>query len=119
MGVDVQIGIEGAEWLPDHPLAFRVLELLEVEEYIDQLDNGWLEIGSAYRFYGPGYERGYWPQIYGALRALMAMYPDKRITYGGDGYDVDQNPDVTPERLDEIWAHWLGPDGDAYLRAWR
>lgn len=121
MGVDVQIGIEGVEWLPEHPLAERVQELLGDPGWnglVTQHD-GWLEISSMERYYGPGYERGSWPRIYGGLRALAAMYPDARITYGGDGVEVWECPDATPEALEQIWSHWLGENGDAYRRRWR
>jgi hypothetical protein len=114
MGVDVQFGVEGAEWKPDHSLAKRIYELLDVETFVKQLPSGWLKIGSLERYYGPGYERGSWPRIYGALRALQAMYPGHRVTYGGDNFDVEESSEVTPELLDEYWTHWLGPDGDAY-----
>ena len=65
------------------------------------------------RFYGEGYERGDWPAIYGAIRLLQAAFPQARVFYGGD--TDDNAEEVTPRRLAELWAHFLGPDGSRYF----
>lgn len=64
------------------------------------------------RLYGVGYERGDWPAIYGAIRLMQAAFPGRPIHYGGD--NIDEHVAVTDESLAALWAHWLGPDGDAY-----
>lgn len=68
------------------------------------------------RFWGEGYERGDWPAIYGAIRLLQAAFPTARVFYGGD-YD-DTAPEVTEERLREMWAHFVGPNGNDYRARW-
>lgn len=64
------------------------------------------------RYYGPGYERGDWPSIYGAIRLLQAAFPTARVFYGGDTDDVA--PEVTQERIVDLWAHYTGPHGNDY-----
>ena len=65
------------------------------------------------RFYGEGYERGDWPSIYGAIRLLQAAFPQARVFYGGD--TDDRAPEVTPQRLADLWEHYLGADGNRYF----
>lgn len=73
-----------------------------------------VEVSTFARYYGPGYERGDWPTIYGAIRTLQAAFPNSRVFYGGDGDDC--GVECTDEHLAEIWAHFLGPSGDGYRR---
>lgn len=68
------------------------------------------------RYYGPGYERGDWPSIFGAIALLRAAFPASRIFYGGDG--SDEAPEVTAERESSYWSHYLGPHGNAYRERW-
>lgn len=64
------------------------------------------------RYYGPGYERGNWAAIYGAIRILQSLFPEAKVFYGGDS--VDDGVECTSEFLEGIWLHLLGPQGDAY-----
>lgn len=74
-----------------------------------------IEVTSWWRYYGPGYERGPWPDIYRCIRAVQAWLPQCRVYYGGDSSDhVDE---VTDEFLREMWAHYSGPDSDACRQA--
>ena len=73
-----------------------------------------VEVRTLQRFYGEHYERGNWPEIYGAIRVLQAAFPGCTVFYGSDL--TDDGEECTDERLAEIWAHFLGPDGDAYRR---
>jgi hypothetical protein len=71
------------------------------------------------RYWGPGYERGNWPGIYGAIRLLQHLFPEAKVYYDGDS--SDDGLEVTDDLCDEYWAHWLGPNGDDYRarnRAW-
>ena len=63
-------------------------------------------------YYGPGYERGDWPRIYGAIRVLQAAFPGCSVFYGGDS--TDDGIECTDEHLAKIWAHFLGPNGADY-----
>lgn len=67
------------------------------------------------RYYGPGYERGDWPGIYGAIRALGHLMPDATVYYRSDS-DDDGGVECTEAYLSEMWAYWLSADGDAYRR---
>ena len=64
------------------------------------------------RYYGPGYERGDWPSIYGAIVLLQAAFPSARICYGGDSDDIA--PEFDQQAEVETWQHFSGPHGDDY-----
>lgn len=126
VGLDVSITISGVrEWDAGHRLSDSVAEWLglysrhqcfpDSATYREDLDA--LELRCITRFYGPGYERGPWPLIYAALRALLVIYPGATIRYGPDGDDPIRIVDA--EFLEQMWEHYLGPDGDAYLRPFR
>ncbi|TIC78798.1 hypothetical protein [Nocardioides sp. GY 10127] len=81
---------------------------------VDDLSSGRprVEVNTLSRYYGPCYERGNWPRIYGAIRVLQAAFPGEKVFYGGDS--SDDGVECTEEYLAEVWAHFLGPNGDAY-----
>ena len=62
------------------------------------------------RYWGPGYERGDWPSIYGAIRLLQTAFPTARVFYGGDSDDAAE--EVTEDLLQEMWEHFMGPNGN-------
>ena len=64
------------------------------------------------RYWGPGYERGDWPGIFGAIRLLQAAFPSARVFYGGDS--TDHGLECTEELLGEYWEHFTGPNGNDY-----
>lgn len=64
------------------------------------------------RYYSHNYERGNWPEIYGAIRVLQAAFPEAKVFYGGDS--TDDGIEVDDNYLSEIWTHFLGPNGDRY-----
>jgi hypothetical protein len=73
-----------------------------------------VEFATLGRYYGVGYERGPWPQIYAAIRCMQTAFPDAQVFYGDDtGGDCQP---VTDELLTKIWDHFLGPNGDANRR---
>lgn len=76
------------------------------------LDRPRVAVQTLARYYGPGYERGDWPRIYGAIRILQAAFPEARVFYGGDSSDDGQ--ECTEEFLAGIWEHFLSPNGDDY-----
>ena len=75
-------------------------------------EDGRVEWDTPIRYYGPGYERGHWPDIYNAIVCIRAALPQCTIHYGGDT-SLDA-PEVTNPMLAEMWAHWVGPEGTAY-----
>jgi hypothetical protein len=116
MGVDVEIAVEGAtEWRHDHRLAKEALNLIGADHgrWVQVID-GALVISGMSRYYGPGYERGPWPQIYAAIRAVREMYPCHVVRYGGDIADWQYHAIADDEYLEKVWRHWLGPHGDDY-----
>ncbi len=64
------------------------------------------------RFWGPGYERGDWPSIYGAIRLMQALFPEARVFYDGDSTDDGLLCDEA--MFAEYWEHYLSPSGDDY-----
>lgn len=75
-------------------------------------DEGRVVVNTTCHYYGPGYERGDWPGIYGAIRLLQAALPGATVYYTHDG--VDDGVECSEEYLAEIWGHFLGPNGNAY-----
>lgn len=75
-------------------------------------DDGRISCEISTRYYGPGYERGHWPQIHNAIVCLRVALPQCQVFYDGD-YS-DDGALVTDDLLAEIWTHWLGPNGQAY-----
>ena len=66
-------------------------------------------------YYGPKYERGYWPEIAAALEFLRRRVPQGRVWYGRD--DGDWVREVTCESLDELWNHWATYGGRPYYQS--
>lgn len=73
-----------------------------------------VEVYTLTRYYGPGYERGPWPIIFGAIVTLQAAFPNASVYYGSDS--DDDGLLVTEEFLDEMWQHYLGPNGQDYRK---
>lgn len=73
-----------------------------------------LEWKTLSRFYGPGYERGHWPNIYNGIVCIRAAFPDYEIHYGGD--TTLAAPRVTDGMLQKYWDHWLSDDGREYYK---
>ncbi|ROR91740.1 hypothetical protein [Nocardioides aurantiacus] len=69
------------------------------------------------RYWGPGYERGDWPAIYGAIRLMQALFPEARVFYGGDSSDDGEMCDEA--MFAEFWEHYLSPAGDNYRNRMR
>lgn len=91
--------------------AWKGQKVLSVND-AEWFDRPRVEVATLARYYGPGYERGYWPDIYGAIRVLQAAFPEAKVYYGGDS--SDDGEECTDEFLAEIWEHFLGPHGDDY-----
>jgi hypothetical protein len=63
-----------------------------------------LEVRLASPYYGPGYERGSWPEIAAVLEFLRRRLPGAQVWYGPD--DGDWVREVTADSLDALWSHW-------------
>ncbi len=71
-----------------------------------------VELNSPY--YGPDYERGYWPQIAAVLEFLRRRLPEAKVWYGRD--DGDWVKQVTDESLNAMWDHWAENGGRPYYK---
>jgi hypothetical protein len=67
-----------------------------------------------YRYWAPGYERGSWPPIAGAIEAFRAVFG--HVYYHGD--HVEYAREFTLADAAEYWEHWRSPQWDAYHRNW-
>ncbi len=92
----------GSNWF-DHPIITRC-------KYGD-----YWEIRSTQRYWGPGYERGYWPAIYATLE-IANLYV-VGLKYYGDVSDDDEVGPITPEELMIYHTHFL--KGNHTYRSWR
>lgn len=84
-------------------------------------NSGWTTytISNHDRYYGPGYERGHWPQIYAYIRFLRAYIPmitndevEIDVWYGGDNwesYDL-----VTDDLLNVHWTLFITEGREGY-----
>ena len=65
-------------------------------------------------YYGPGYERGHWPDIGAILEFLWRRVRNGQVWYGrDDGHTVSE---VTRESLDALWSHWAEHGGRPYYQ---
>src|SRR5690349_3019641 len=125
MGIDVNLYAEGE--VSDEELAAANLYMInrcdiaddwqKTGNVLNRDDEEWftaprVALSTMVRFYGEGYERGPWPNIYGAIRLLQTALPGCKVFYGGDS--TDDGIECTEEYLAEVWAHFLGPNGDDY-----
>ena len=112
--------VEKAEALFANRLpGFLLNNRIDVNPYGDSM----LNLGGLGRYYGPGYERGNWPEIYAAIRLAQYCFPDSVVIYTPDSEIPDPDDEATSaDELADIWRHWLGENGHAYYenyRAWR
>lgn len=117
MGIDVNLYAVGEVSDEQFEAAgVYVKERVQFDQWstFDRNYDGHVELWTGHRYYGPGYERGPWPQIYAEIRAMQAALPWCAVYYGGDCSDEGEK--VTPEMLDKLWAHWLSAAGNNYRR---
>ncbi len=55
-------------------------------------------------YYGPGYERGDWPELAAIIEYLRHRLNGVTVWYGDDASDVVR--ETTRTLLDEMWAYW-------------
>jgi len=66
-------------------------------------------------YYGPQYERGFWPEIAAAIEFLRRRIPKGRVWHGRD--DGDLVREVTHESLGELWNYWAIHGGRPYFKS--
>lgn len=74
------------------------------------------EVNIFMRYYGPGYERGYWPDIYATLFWLQNRFPKSKIYYYGDSGGEESEKLVTSELIINNFQHWIKYGHDPYRR---
>lgn len=75
------------------------------------------EVDQCWRYYGPGYERGPWPNIAAVLMALYASHDVETVWYFGDCKDGDEP--FTPQRVQEFCAHYMAEGDRPYHAAFK
>jgi hypothetical protein len=63
-------------------------------------------------YYGPGYERGTWPEIAAVLEFLRRRIPDAQVWYGADA--GDQVEEIVDESMRKMWNYWATHGGRPY-----
>mgnify|MGYP007090447321 CR=1 FL=1 len=122
MGVDAFIGVRGSFTEADIEVIKIYLEDRAINSeynFYNLYDSG-ISFYTGHRWYGEGYERGNWPEIYTLIRSFMAMFPNNEVIYYEDTWKNEQalesdycEPE-TEERLEALWVYFLGVDGMAY-----
>lgn len=88
-------------------------------EVVERDDEWFVELRTLDRYWGPGYERGDWPSIYGYWRAFEAFWPGQ-VYYHGDGYYPGEvGEPFSAEKAEAYWEHWSGPHGDDYAQSFK
>jgi len=126
MGLDVQIWARGI--ITDEQIAHMKEAFAErmdgfawwageSPEYGPEGGERIVELPSMVRFYGEGYERGPWPEIYAAIMLFRSCFPGSVVSYASDSsYPEDGDMEATDDTLAATWAHWLSPHWDDYHR---
>lgn len=120
MGVDVELHAVGTVTDDEVASANRYLVKRGVRgEYVSQwplMRSEWgVRWDTLHRFYGRGYERGPWPQIYNAIVCLRAALPHCEVRYGGDSDDREPPGEVVDDGwLSGMWRYWLSDEGVGY-----
>jgi hypothetical protein len=120
MGIDADFYLKG-KWTDSQKTDFEesAKERGFWDEYTDLKDYGdHLNYRSLSRYYGPGYERGYWPYIRATFMLLKHHFPDAVLLYGGDS-DIEDCEEVTDEFVAKMDAYWLSENGQNYRKYWK
>lgn len=126
MGVDAQIGVRGNFTEADIELIKIYLadRFLNAEHSYFELHNSGISFYTGHRWYGEGYERGNWPQIYALIRSFMTVFPNNEVIYYEDTWYNEQaleshycEPE-TEQTLQAVWAQYLGLHSTAYVKRW-
>lgn len=66
------------------------------------------------RYWGPGYERGPWPNIFAVWKLLSTT--GNPVFYSDDGATEQYEEPFTQSDADRFWDHWVSDYGNAYER---
>jgi len=112
MGVDVELWIKAS---PD----FGLSPPLDAK-WVDRSDAGvdaTHSLSTLWRYYGRGYERGFWPQIASLLLELFADPEVEKVWYFGDHSDICEMSEFTFEDFVSLSRHWVSVGNEPYRSA--
>lgn len=72
------------------------------------------QVSTLLRYYGKGYERGPYPDIYAAIEWMRQNFPEAEILYGGDYGFIEETPVFSKEDQEELMAYWCKEGGLNY-----
>ena len=103
MGMDAYITIKAKP-------GFRMDDHVELGIDIEEAEDNWLgndqathEIDPHQRYYGEGYQRGYWPHISAILKHLLDCRTVEAVWYGHDNDRMDRIDHARVEVLDNLY----------------
>jgi hypothetical protein len=122
MGVDAVIKLATPPSFEDYDRLverFRLIWPVELE-----LSNGTRyprldpdgQVRTSWRYYGPGYERGPWPEIRRMIEWLWTETWDE-VRYGGD--HTEDVPIITGADVEAIQAHYDEYGHEPYRQRWK
>ena len=108
MGIDVEIVMRVKPGHTPHDPA-HIDGTVSESDYIPGYTH---ELSSCTRYYGPGYERGPWPQISAYLLELLADPNIEAVGYGSDSSDYREP--VNLEWLTQMNLHYIDNEERPY-----
>ena len=81
---------------------------------IHDSQNFYYELSSLSRYYGQGYARGSFPEIYAAIEWFRVNFPEADILYGGDGEYLEEMVAFTKQKQEELLRFWCENGGLTY-----
>jgi hypothetical protein len=81
--------------------------------YINDDGSTYASFNTHWRYWGKGYERGPLFNIIGVIKTAMWAFEGRTVYYG---HDCANGPlrEIDNAGIDELWAHYMGPEGDSY-----
>lgn len=125
MAADLAAAIPGAlsvmrpgrfDWIPEGRHALEIIDVYSQDgpDILPEIGEQFIEAHLSDRYYGPGYERGDWPNIFAVFMWLKANIPECFVWYGGDSSGVEAE-EMTPEFLNRMWQHYVSHGHAPYV----
>lgn len=105
MGIDAQIYLKADNDAPEFEWPLPNGYTLQPADPERAPTGATHEVYTLSRYYGPGYERGPWPDLCAVLMLLHACPSVQTVWYGGD--NTDDAPECPPTRVQELAAHFM------------
>lgn len=112
MGIDARIEFKESR-IPINDLSFELGMRVGSNWFSDPIIryikyNEVYSVDTTQRWWGPGYERGYWPAILATLEICMVHTTGLR--YYGDTCDYEDAIDLTENEIERLHTHFLTGD---------